>query len=133
MAYFFDSWGCLWRTTASNEFAAVFGPSGLAIEANPEEIGLIVKRGETAYAAALRLGLVEVGDDGWDYISEVGEVKIRLLAVRRQIDQEHFAYMAEVHDKEWAHDWWVRVGGRALLDEERNLLAALRELGVEEE
>lgn len=62
---FFDSNGDLWEVcppTAPR--AEAFGPEYTARRVKPEKAGLSPRDGETAYAAAARLGLV-VEDETW--------------------------------------------------------------------
>lgn len=65
--FFLDSHGGLWATCELNHPGAeAFGPTGVAREATPEEAGLAVQDGETAYSAARRAGrLVEGECEEW--------------------------------------------------------------------
>jgi hypothetical protein len=68
MFFFFDSWGDLHVTCSSSDpSAAAFGPTGVSRRASPQEVGLEVMEGESAYTAALRLGRVVEPDEegGW--------------------------------------------------------------------
>jgi hypothetical protein len=75
LVYFFDSHGALWATCeATHPDAVAFGPTGVARECNPSEIGL---RGEcgtlsgsgTAFARASKLALTTELEDGWHYLT----------------------------------------------------------------
>lgn len=61
--YFFDRWGGLHaQCDGDDPDAGAFGPSGISRPASPAEIGLALKDGETPWAAADRLGLIEADE-----------------------------------------------------------------------
>jgi len=58
--FFFDSNGALWLTCKAGEPGAVaLGPEGVARQVKAQQAGITALSGETHYAAAQRLGLVD--------------------------------------------------------------------------